>query len=108
MIIKFIPSVTATNACAWAPLLQSHLGRVQPIVDRWRGTLDTILVFVSLAFLPACNQLPNHTSLDCTFLGYRRNILRSVPRRLVARSCISYQRAAAKLDGRRHSHRQWH
>lgn len=41
-----IPTVTATSSSAWGPLLRSHLNHIQPTVDRWRGTLDTLLVFV--------------------------------------------------------------
>lgn len=41
------PAPSATSSAAWSPLLRSHLDQIQPIVDRWRGTLDTILVFVS-------------------------------------------------------------
>ncbi|EIM86009.1 uncharacterized protein STEHIDRAFT_58585 [Stereum hirsutum FP-91666 SS1] len=43
-----IPQAPATSAAAWSPLLRAHLDHIQPTVDRWRGTLDTILVFVAL------------------------------------------------------------
>lgn len=41
-----IPPAPATSAAAWSPLLRSHLAHIQPEVDRWRGVLDTLLVFV--------------------------------------------------------------
>lgn len=44
---KPIPPVPATSSSGWTPLLRAHLGHIQPTVDRWRGTLDTLLVFVS-------------------------------------------------------------
>lgn len=44
---KAIPSAPATSSSGWSPLLRAHLERIQPTVDRWRGTLDTLLVFVS-------------------------------------------------------------
>ncbi|KAF8054336.1 hypothetical protein FPV67DRAFT_1661572 [Lyophyllum atratum] len=43
-----IRPVAATSSSAWSPLLRSHLENIQPRVDRWRGTLDTLLVFVAL------------------------------------------------------------
>ncbi|KAF8067079.1 hypothetical protein FPV67DRAFT_1416771, partial [Lyophyllum atratum] len=43
-----IPLVAATSSSAWSPLVRSHLENIQPMVDRWRGTLDTLLVFVAL------------------------------------------------------------
>ncbi|KAF8067082.1 hypothetical protein FPV67DRAFT_1227716 [Lyophyllum atratum] len=43
-----IRTVSATSSSAWSPLLRSHLENIQPTVDRWRGTLDTLLVFVAL------------------------------------------------------------
>lgn len=46
--VKAIPPAPATSSSGWTPLLRAHLERVQPTVDRWRGTLDTLLVFVSL------------------------------------------------------------
>lgn len=45
---KAIPVAAATSSSSWTPLLRAHLKRIQPTVDRWRGTLDTLLVFVSL------------------------------------------------------------
>lgn len=44
---KSIPSVTALSSSAWNPLLNSTLNRIEPIIDRWRGSLDVLLVFVS-------------------------------------------------------------
>ncbi|KAG6915412.1 hypothetical protein DXG01_011615 [Tephrocybe rancida] len=38
--------VPATSSSAWTPLLRLHLETIQPHVDKWRGTLDTILLFV--------------------------------------------------------------
>ncbi|KAF8068053.1 hypothetical protein FPV67DRAFT_1170506 [Lyophyllum atratum] len=43
-----IRTVAATSSSAWSPLLRSHLQNIQPNVDRWRGTLDTLLVFIAL------------------------------------------------------------
>ncbi|EIM81402.1 uncharacterized protein STEHIDRAFT_149855, partial [Stereum hirsutum FP-91666 SS1] len=45
---KAIPSAPATSSSGWSPLLRAHLERIQPTVDRWRGTLDTLLVFIAL------------------------------------------------------------
>ncbi|EIM91517.1 uncharacterized protein STEHIDRAFT_31413, partial [Stereum hirsutum FP-91666 SS1] len=33
---------------AWSALLRSHASNVQPVIDRWRGSLDTLLIFVAL------------------------------------------------------------
>lgn len=41
------PDTPATSASAWNALLRAHQGNVQPTIERWRGTLDTLLVFVS-------------------------------------------------------------
>lgn len=46
-----VPSAPATSAAAWSPLLRSHLAHIQPEVDRWRGMLDTLLVFVRQAMM---------------------------------------------------------
>lgn len=48
---KEIPQIAALSSSAWSPLLRAHLERIQPTVDRWRGTLDTLLVFVSSLLL---------------------------------------------------------
>ncbi|KAJ7321018.1 hypothetical protein DFH08DRAFT_970317 [Mycena albidolilacea] len=44
-----IPQVPATSSSAWNPLLSSFLAEtIQPKVERWRGGLDTLLVFLGL------------------------------------------------------------
>ncbi|KDQ28463.1 hypothetical protein PLEOSDRAFT_1105121 [Pleurotus ostreatus PC15] len=43
-----IPQVPLRNAGAWNPLLKSTLSQIAPIMDRWRGGLDTLLIFVGL------------------------------------------------------------
>lgn len=42
------PQTSATSASAWGALLRSHMNNVEPIISQWRGTLDTLLIFVSL------------------------------------------------------------
>lgn len=42
-----VAEVPATSSSAWSPLLNSQLNIMQPTVDQWRGTLDTLLIFVS-------------------------------------------------------------
>ncbi|KAF4598917.1 hypothetical protein EYR38_007330 [Pleurotus pulmonarius] len=43
-----IPQVPLRNAGAWSPLLKSTLSQIAPIMDRWRGGLDTLLIFIGL------------------------------------------------------------
>ncbi|KAJ7199447.1 hypothetical protein GGX14DRAFT_373145, partial [Mycena pura] len=44
-----MPQVPATSSSAWNPLLNSFLAEtIQPKVERWRGGLDTLLVFLGL------------------------------------------------------------
>ncbi|KAG6848635.1 hypothetical protein H0H93_015321 [Arthromyces matolae] len=42
------PTVAATSPSAWTPLVRDHHERIQPTVEKWRGILDTILIFVAL------------------------------------------------------------
>ncbi|EIM91505.1 uncharacterized protein STEHIDRAFT_48341 [Stereum hirsutum FP-91666 SS1] len=42
------PQTSATSASAWGALLRSHMNNVEPIISQWRGTLDTLLIFVAL------------------------------------------------------------
>ncbi|KAJ8489887.1 hypothetical protein ONZ45_g13399 [Pleurotus djamor] len=43
-----IPQVPLRNAGAWNPLLVSTQRRIAPILERWRGGLDTLLIFIGL------------------------------------------------------------
>ncbi|KAG6836780.1 hypothetical protein H0H93_003372 [Arthromyces matolae] len=43
-----LPIVQATSSRAWMPLLNDFVENVQPVTDRWRSTLDTVLIFVSV------------------------------------------------------------
>ncbi|KAG6825516.1 hypothetical protein H0H92_003421 [Tricholoma furcatifolium] len=45
-----ISDVPPTSSSAWTPLLRKHMEEVLPVIDRWRGTLDTSLIFVRLVF----------------------------------------------------------
>ncbi|KAG6815496.1 hypothetical protein H0H93_009095 [Arthromyces matolae] len=40
------PTLSATNSSAWLPLVENHRKHIDPHVTQWRGTLDTLLVFV--------------------------------------------------------------
>ncbi|KAG9225204.1 hypothetical protein CCMSSC00406_0007035 [Pleurotus cornucopiae] len=42
------PSVPVRSASAWNPLLRSTLKKMSPTIDRWRGGLDTLLIFIGL------------------------------------------------------------
>lgn len=57
-----IPSAPATSAAAWSPLLRSHLAHIQPEVDRWRGMLDTLLVFVRKARISTSTRADHMTT----------------------------------------------
>lgn len=47
---KPIPEVSASSSSAWNPLLNATMeNMIKPDVERWRGTLDTLLIFVSLS-----------------------------------------------------------
>lgn len=46
-----MPEVPASSSSAWNPLLDSTLDIIQPIIDRWRGSLDTLLIFVGYAYI---------------------------------------------------------
>lgn len=46
-----LPQSSATSASAWSALLRSHMNNVDPIISQWRGTLDTLLIFVSFLLL---------------------------------------------------------
>ncbi|KAG6828614.1 hypothetical protein H0H87_001481 [Tephrocybe sp. NHM501043] len=46
--IHQLPAAPATSSSAWTPLLRSHLDHVVPLAEKWRGTLDNILIFVAL------------------------------------------------------------
>ncbi|TFK33211.1 hypothetical protein BDQ12DRAFT_615647, partial [Crucibulum laeve] len=41
-----IPAVPARSSSAWNPLLDSTIKSAQPTLERWRGGLDTLLIFV--------------------------------------------------------------
>lgn len=43
-----LPQTSATSASSWGALLRSHMNNAEPIISQWRGTLDTLLIFVSL------------------------------------------------------------
>ncbi|KAH8830538.1 hypothetical protein DL96DRAFT_1813576 [Flagelloscypha sp. PMI_526] len=43
-----IPPVPAKSASSWNALLRSALDHIEPHVERWRGGLDTLLVFIGL------------------------------------------------------------
>lgn len=43
-----VPSVPARSSSAWNPLLRSTLNNAEPTLQRWRGSLDTLLIFVGL------------------------------------------------------------
>ncbi|KAJ7754302.1 hypothetical protein DFH07DRAFT_501345 [Mycena maculata] len=43
-----IPEVPASSSSAWNPLLRSALDVIEPTVNRWRGSLDTLLIFIGL------------------------------------------------------------
>lgn len=53
-----LPQSSATSASAWSALLRSHMNNVDPIISQWRGTLDTLLIFVS--FLLAATKVSVH------------------------------------------------
>ncbi|EIM81148.1 uncharacterized protein STEHIDRAFT_150164 [Stereum hirsutum FP-91666 SS1] len=72
-----MPAKSARSSSAWAPLIRSHMANVQPTVDRWRGALDTLLVFVSLVdlyivrvnvILLICTQIALFSSILTTFV----------------------------------------
>ncbi|KAG6836781.1 hypothetical protein H0H93_003373 [Arthromyces matolae] len=48
LAINPLPTVQATSSRAWIPLLNDFVENVQPATDRWRSTLDTVLIFVAL------------------------------------------------------------
>ncbi|KAJ8519616.1 hypothetical protein ONZ45_g3446 [Pleurotus djamor] len=43
-----IPQVSLDNASVWDPLHRSMMNNISPTLDKWRGGLDTLLVFVGL------------------------------------------------------------
>ncbi|KAJ7784606.1 hypothetical protein B0H16DRAFT_1784310 [Mycena metata] len=43
-----MPQVPASSSSAWNPLLRSTLSSIEPTVARWRGGMDTLLIFVGL------------------------------------------------------------
>ncbi|RDB25749.1 hypothetical protein Hypma_006666 [Hypsizygus marmoreus] len=43
-----VASVPARSSSAWNPLLNSTMRKTAPTLDRWRGGLDTLLIFVGL------------------------------------------------------------
>ena len=83
--------VPATSASTWSALLRSHMEIAQPTVDRWRGILVTLLVFVSLtysafvAILLICYAADVAIDVDRPLLRYCDNIPRAVPPGAVAR-----------------------
>ncbi|KAG6877367.1 hypothetical protein C0993_008174 [Termitomyces sp. T159_Od127] len=42
---KPIPAVPTTSSSAWGPLLRGHMDQILPVIDKWRNSLDTLLVF---------------------------------------------------------------
>ncbi|KAJ7288375.1 hypothetical protein C8J57DRAFT_1047855, partial [Mycena rebaudengoi] len=43
-----MPQVPASSSSAWNPLLRSALDAIEPTVNRWRGGIDTLLIFIGL------------------------------------------------------------
>lgn len=54
-----LPQSSATSANAWSALLRSHLSNVEPNINQWRGTLDTLLIFVSGAIYAGTDPRPD-------------------------------------------------
>ncbi|KAG6828663.1 hypothetical protein H0H87_001352 [Tephrocybe sp. NHM501043] len=46
--VEHVATVPATSSSAWTALLLGHMETIQPTIDKWRGTLDTVLLFVAL------------------------------------------------------------
>lgn len=85
-----IPQIPASSSSAWNPLYDSMMQKsITPAVDRWKGTLDTLLIFVSAQ----CSAHPivirvTHYTTDRAFLRYRHRILCAILERPVSRRRI--------------------
>ncbi|KAJ7274201.1 hypothetical protein C8J57DRAFT_1715081 [Mycena rebaudengoi] len=78
-----MPQVPASSSSAWNPLLCSALDTIEPTVERWRGGLDTLLIFVGLFsaivtafFVDSVNNLkPDETSRTNELLANLTDII---------------------------------
>lgn len=55
-----IIEVEPRSSSVWNPLLTSTLNRINPVIDRWKGSLDVILVFVSIDLFTLATLLKFH------------------------------------------------
>lgn len=68
---KPIPQVSGTSASAWRPLYKSAMeNTILPSVERWKTSLDTLLIFVRLQISLSCSRLIDR-HLDRVILGHR-------------------------------------
>lgn len=98
-----LPQSSATSASAWSALLRSHMSNVEPIVNQWRGTLDTLLIFVSVRFeevFKSSGRLDarSPSRIGCIVLRRSDGIVCAIPYGPVARYGRKDQRAPAEPD----------
>jgi hypothetical protein len=62
-----VPQQDVRSSAAWRALEKSHAGIVEPTIERWKGGLDAMLVFVSLFISLHIPQLPNNCSKSGLF-----------------------------------------
>lgn len=85
-----IPQIPETSSSAWNPLYDSMMQKsITPAMEHWKGTLDTLLIFVSIqcSAHPTMVRITHHTT-DRAFLRHRNRILcaileRPIPRRRI-------------------------